>query len=594
MRFFILTTLALLRIFTLAAYEYESNVRDAHYHSNESETSYHKGVPYCQCFVHCKCFGRCVGDYDGCFPPNTSKHPKTPIDCAWHEFMKGILTARKVGPFFTLDAAYLRNLIGYRTQSNVLSIADYLEVIEKFRYLIANAKTMSIALHQDLYSSPHEKAKLKENLNRIDQEYRAANQILDEIPSRIIPLYQQTIRNCSHASVFSIYNQGLIHSLEGNWEEAIDEMRNLLNATDSKFVNSIVYQSCGEACLEINLFNEAIDALTNAINKDPENNQAYFFRAAAYFESGNFDQALQDYLMSDQGKSISTVHQASDGFTKALIASTRKAASEAVLDFFPSFCSSMYGLNRTLWAIHWSVNPLNPQAGENVKHFADACYEAGECIVEYCKNMDENTLNECITEIKTLYKHFEQLSDKEKGKIIGSAIGTYGTDILMGSLTGVAVIKGPQLVVNSGMSAFRKLKNINRACNMDAMVVSNANKKAVASSALQHAIKRESYFENIKLEIGKQNKHIAGTHNVDPKKSIFEHSNPEYLLKKYAGKGRPGRGKIGEPGYQEIVDFEEFIGYNVCPATGAKTPTTWGKIHYSKDGAHIVPTMPRK
>ena len=29
-------------------------------------------------------------------------------------------------------------------------------------------------------------------------------------------------------------------------------------------------------------------------------------------------------------------------------------------------------------------------------------------------------------------------------------------------------------------------------------------------------------------------------------------------------------------GYQEIVDFEEFIGYNVCEINGTKTPTTWG------------------
>ncbi|WP_195155532.1 polymorphic toxin type 50 domain-containing protein [Candidatus Protochlamydia phocaeensis] len=85
-----------------------------------------------------------------------------------------------------------------------------------------------------------------------------------------------------------------------------------------------------------------------------------------------------------------------------------------------------------------------------------------------------------------------------------------------------------------------------------------------------------------------------GTHNYQPGKSIFEHSNAEDLLKKYSGKGKPVRGNFGEPGYQEIINFEEFIGYNICDQTGEKIPTTWGKIHYSKNGAHIVPTRPKQ
>jgi len=42
-----------------------------------------------------------------------------------------------------------------------------------------------------------------------------------------------------------------------------------------------------------------------------------------------------------------------------------------------------------------------------------------------------------------------------------------------------------------------------------------------------------------------------------------------------------------------VVDFGEFIGYDVDQITKEKTATTWGKIHYSKQGTHIVPTKPR-
>jgi hypothetical protein len=47
---------------------------------------------------------------------------------------------------------------------------------------------------------------------------------------------------------------------------------------------------------------------------------------------------------------------------------------------------------------------------------------------------------------------------------------------------------------------------------------------------------------------------------------------------------------LGMPGYKEI----EFIGYEVNEKTGEKIATTWGEIHYSKNGTHIVPTKARK
>ncbi len=52
------------------------------------------------------------------------------------------------------------------------------------------------------------------------------------------------------------------------------------------------------------------------------------------------------------------------------------------------------------------------------------------------------------------------------------------------------------------------MRNANRACTLETMAVSNANKEAVVSSALRHSAERESYFKGIKIEINKQNKHV--------------------------------------------------------------------------------------
>jgi len=104
----------------------------------------------------------------------------------------------------------------------------------------------------------------------------------------------------------------------------------------------------------------------------------------------------------------------------------------------------------------------------------------------------------------------------------------------------------------------------------------------------------EAFFRNIKIHWGRQNKHIEGTNNYQKGKSILQHSDPERLIKVHGGSGLQVRGTPGEVGYQEVINFKEHVGLSICEKTGTKVSTTWGKIHYSKEGAHIVPTVPRQ
>lgn len=76
---------------------------------------------------------------------------------------------------------------------------------------------------------------------------------------------------------------------------------------------------------------------------------------------------------------------------------------------------------------------------------------------------------------------------------------------------------------------------------------------------------------------------------------LEEYSNSErekQLLNRHAGTGQRVSGTRGQAGYRERVDFGETIGEYVDSVTGARTPTTNGIIHYSKNGAHIVPARP--
>ena len=58
------------------------------------------------------------------------------------------------------------------------------------------------------------------------------------------------------------------------------------------------------------------------------------------------------------------------------------------------------------------------------------------------------------------------------------------------------------------------------------------------------------------------------------------------LVKKNVGKGRMVASN------KEVVDFGKVIGKYVDPKTGVAYDTSFGTIHYSKAGLHVVPAKP--
>lgn len=99
-----------------------------------------------------------------------------------------------------------------------------------------------------------------------------------------------------------------------------------------------------------------------------------------------------------------------------------------------------------------------------------------------------------------------------------------------------------------------------------------------------NGLKKVNGFD-VKIHPGKQGKHIQGHNNYQSGKSIIT-GDPIDLLNKYAGKGT----MITEN--KERVNFGKVIGKYVDPTTKKSYDTTNGIIHYSKNGAHIVPARP--
>lgn len=93
------------------------------------------------------------------------------------------------------------------------------------------------------------------------------------------------------------------------------------------------------------------------------------------------------------------------------------------------------------------------------------------------------------------------------------------------------------------------------------------------------------------LDVGKQGKHIKGHNNYVNGRSflIISMEEAQELVKRYAGTGMLVRTKNGSWRKQEIIISDTDVGYAIDDMTSEKNLTKSFKIHYSKNGVHIVP-----
>lgn len=478
----------------------------------------YNGIPGCGCFLHCSCFSHYLSNdkAKGGFPHDNVLHPIYPEDRVWHEFMKNFLSALREGPYiswgFLLMEDSVKEMVKTSNHGSYITLlSDYLNAINRLEKKIESTRIDTINGYKRTYKNPKEKEKLELEIDRINVRAAKANQILSSIPATIVPIYREIIESCNHNksnNMVPIYNKGLIALLEGNYEESLSDIVSFIDLTKvnnrEDLLTSEILQQQGEACLEVGLHHQAIEALSLAISKDPKNLEAHFQRAAAYFEIGNFDNSLVDYINSKKSKSINSHTFVSKEFVSAFSLAVCSGAGDAAQDFVPSLCNTMYGMGECLWT--FGEHPI-----DSINNLANASYEVAEQVVDYLKTVDQEKLNEYADELVIMYENFNQLGDKEKGELIGYTIGKYGVNIFAGP----AAIKG--------VSAYKKLRDANRICNLESMAASTASQNVIASKAHKHYEDRKKFLENSKIHRGRQDKHILGTRNYQEGKSILTH-----------------------------------------------------------------------
>ncbi len=381
------------------------------------------------------------------------------------------------------------------------------------------------------------------------------------------------------------FHAALEEFIQGDFEFAIDKIRWMIETVEgrrgSDELLSKLYLLKGQIQSEFGQYAEAIIGLTTAIQKNPMMKEAYLERASAYFELGQFDRALEDFIVSGFHPTIENYTKLGIGITVGIA----QGASESATEFIPSMIGTLRGLGAGLWAL-----VQDPPGASN--ELVDA---ALRCI-EYIKTHTSSAIvQDLVPELKELIQNYEYLEDFQKGKLIGHILGKYGMDIFL-AREGTVMIK-----------AYRDFKRANQVLTLE-----TAAKFEHAAAILAEADQRWTRIhltaiKNGKLKIHpqKQGRHIVGHPEYEAlvkkgeRPSILEHSDPNRLIREYAGTGikdkRVDTGILpGMPGYLEIIDFKEFIGYSVNRTTGIKTPTSMGKIHYAQGDVHIVPYSPRR
>ena len=119
------------------------------------------------------------------------------------------------------------------------------------------------------------------------------------------------------------------------------------------------------------------------------------------------------------------------------------------------------------------------------------------------------------------------------------------------------------------------------------------NLKAQYSDALgiETEDRARTYINNVNKTInpGKQDKHIKGSNNYAEGKSYLTISKEkaQSLVNQYAGKGTLEFSDSGKWNKREIITTDEQIG--IVKTKNGEIKTNSFKIHYSKNGTHIVP-----
>lgn len=308
------------------------------------------------------------------------------------------------------------------------------------------------------------------SLDRYDRYREYADATFQEVDETYRKIFIYCLEN--HQPEGISFRAALDNLLANNLDDALDRIHYLVDLAeaknwDEKLIAKMQFLQ-GQIENELCLYGDAIVDLTLAIQKDPGNKEAYFERARAYFETGKFESAFQDFLVSEAKSSpIDSRDVDRLSFSAGMVAGISKGALEGTSEFIPSLLTSMKTLGSGLWAL--TQDPVTVSS-----EFATAIVQ----IVESIHSL-EDAARLFVPELEKLIDEWDILSQFERGKQAGHVIGKYGIQIFLMS----ASVKG--------IKAYTDLRRAGAIQTFETSLKSKKNAKEVTKAALHAQVNRE-------------------------------------------------------------------------------------------------------
>ncbi len=262
------------------------------------------------------------------------------------------------------------------------------------------------------------KDKLLERKQRLQFSFNEDIHFLDQKEAEAYAECATSLELCilKHKNPLAHFNRGLFYYLEGHDIEALDQIDAALQKLKDEDLENLQESALllkGQTELEAGLYADAVLTLTELVRKNPQNKEAYFERAIAYFETGEFDLALSDYLKSEVKNTEDKSAFFSIDYASGLVDGIKKGLQDELGDTLPAWAPMMgFGL--------WTTLSNVPIPSVKFVTASLSCVAAAGIYL---------VADQMVSELKELVTNWDELSQHERGELTGYLIGKYGTNV---------------------------------------------------------------------------------------------------------------------------------------------------------------------
>lgn len=232
---------------------------------------------------------------------------------------------------------------------------------------------------------------------------------VEELEQFVHHSYEAIFKNCyeKHSSDQALYHLGFLKLNTGDYFSALEYIKQINHLENLGLRKEVEARfELGKTQALLGLYDEAIESLTHVIRSDPKKVEAYFERALAYFEKGQFDQAFEDYISSEINLTpLKENDEHRLAFAGGLIKGASSGAAHSIDNFAPSIYCSLQGLANGLWS--FACSPIDVS-----KEMVDV----GKSLYAFMRDQSVlDSLRALIPELDELIGNWGEHTDFRKG-----------------------------------------------------------------------------------------------------------------------------------------------------------------------------------